>query len=181
MNSCSGLPFGLFKGQICQIWPFWNCLPEIKWFGHLAIFWPFLTVDKNSIFWALFWTNLIKFQTFYEILHFNSAILTNFWMKFGLCLAYLIFLTWHPCLCWLLRERILFSSRLCVAAEFVKTETIEKKKLSIFFRVCHSFMESARSTKICRAVKPRTMMLSCYRVLQTNEMKWLFLSHFCCW
>jgi len=34
----SGLPFGLFK----------NCLPDIKWFGHLAIFWPFLNVDEKK-------------------------------------------------------------------------------------------------------------------------------------
>jgi hypothetical protein len=46
----TGLPFGLFKGQICQMWPFSKCLPEIKWFGHLTIFWPSLNVDKNSIF-----------------------------------------------------------------------------------------------------------------------------------
>jgi len=42
----AGLPFALKKGQISQIWPFWNCLPEIKWFGHLAIFLAFLKVEK---------------------------------------------------------------------------------------------------------------------------------------
>jgi hypothetical protein len=56
------------------IWPFSNCLPEIKWFGHLAIFWPFLNDDKNSTFKDLFWTNLSKFQTFYEIIDFNLVI-----------------------------------------------------------------------------------------------------------
>jgi len=40
-------------------------------FGH------FFNVDKNRIFWALCWTNLKKFQTFYEILHFDLVILTN--------------------------------------------------------------------------------------------------------
>ncbi len=47
ISTRSGLPFGLFKGKI---WPFWNCLPEIKWFNHLTIFWPFLNVYKYSIF-----------------------------------------------------------------------------------------------------------------------------------
>jgi len=43
-------------------------------FGH---FWPFLNVDKNSIFKGMFWTNLCKFQAFYEILNFNLGILTK--------------------------------------------------------------------------------------------------------
>jgi len=45
-----GLPFGLFKGQICPIWPFLKLFARNKmvWpFGH---FWPFLNVDKKSIF-----------------------------------------------------------------------------------------------------------------------------------
>jgi hypothetical protein len=40
--------------------------------------WPFLNVDKNSKFYGLFWTNLSKFQTFYEILNLNLVILTIF-------------------------------------------------------------------------------------------------------
>ncbi len=64
-----GLPFGLFR----------NCL--LKWFGHLALFWPFLNVDKNCIFKALFGANLSKFETFYEFLNLNLVI---FGMKFGL-------------------------------------------------------------------------------------------------
>jgi hypothetical protein len=63
-------------------------LPEIKWFGHLAIFLPFLNVDKNSKFLGMFSTNLSKFQAFYEILNFNLVILTNIlkeiWRLFGL-------------------------------------------------------------------------------------------------
>jgi len=30
-------------------WPFWNCLPEIKLFGHLA-FWPFFTFLGFGLF-----------------------------------------------------------------------------------------------------------------------------------
>jgi hypothetical protein len=31
----TGLPFGLFKGQICQIWPF------LKLFARNKLVWPF--------------------------------------------------------------------------------------------------------------------------------------------
>jgi hypothetical protein len=58
-----GLPFGLF----------WNCLPEKKWFGHLAFF----NVDKSSIFQGFVWTNLSKFRTVYEIPNFYLVILTK--------------------------------------------------------------------------------------------------------
>ncbi len=58
----TGLPFGLF----------WNCLPEIKWFGH------FLNVDKNSTFLvyfkACFWQILANF----EILNLNLVIFYKF-------------------------------------------------------------------------------------------------------
>ncbi len=37
-----------------------------------------MNVDKNSIFYGPFWTNLSKFQAFYEILKFNLVILTKF-------------------------------------------------------------------------------------------------------
>jgi len=54
----------------------------------LAIFLPFLNVDKNSIFYGPFWTNLSKFQAFYEIVNFNLVILTKkmrgIWPLFGL-------------------------------------------------------------------------------------------------
>jgi len=33
--SLAGLPFGLFKGQICQIWPF------LKLFARNKMVWPF--------------------------------------------------------------------------------------------------------------------------------------------
>ena len=46
------------RGRV-DIWPlkrpnqpkfglFWNYLLEIKWFGHLAIFWPILKVEKKQ-------------------------------------------------------------------------------------------------------------------------------------
>ncbi len=45
-----GCHLAFFKAKSAQFGLFWNCLPEIKRFGHLAIFWPFLNVDKKSIF-----------------------------------------------------------------------------------------------------------------------------------
>jgi len=67
------------------IWPFKKLFARIKmvWpFGH------FLSVDINSIIKGLFWTNLSKFQIFYEILNLNLVILTNLlkeiWPLFGL-------------------------------------------------------------------------------------------------
>ncbi len=50
--------------------------------------WPFLNVDKNSIFQGFVLTNLSKFGTVYEILNFYLVILTQFlkkiWPLFGL-------------------------------------------------------------------------------------------------
>jgi len=43
--------------------------------------WPFLKLfERNKMVWpfGLFWTNLSKFETFYEILNFNLVILTIF-------------------------------------------------------------------------------------------------------
>jgi len=71
------LPFGLFE-TVCQK------------LNDLAI-WPYFSlfyIDKNSIFLDLFWTNLSKFKTLYEILNFNSVILTK---KIGLYLAFFHF------------------------------------------------------------------------------------------
>ena len=31
----------LFKGDSVAIWPFWNCLLVMQWFGHFAIFFAF--------------------------------------------------------------------------------------------------------------------------------------------
>jgi len=45
-----GCHLAFFKAKSAKFGLFWNCLPEIKRFGHLAVFWPFLNVDKKSIF-----------------------------------------------------------------------------------------------------------------------------------
>jgi len=63
-----------------MVWPF----------GHIL---AFFNTDKNSIFLDLFWTNLSKFKTFYEILNFNSVILTK---KIGLYLAFFHFFRIWP-------------------------------------------------------------------------------------
>jgi len=64
-------------------------LAFLKLFAINKMVWPFSNVDKNSIFQCLFWANLSKFQ---EIVIFNLVVLTFFWRKFGLYLAFLIFL-----------------------------------------------------------------------------------------
>jgi hypothetical protein len=47
------------------IWPFWNCLPEIKRFSHLGNFWPFFIFQDLAFFettygqiwpFLIFWT-----------------------------------------------------------------------------------------------------------------------------
>ncbi len=62
--SDAGLRFVLYKGQISLSWPFWNSLPEIKRFSHLAIFWPFSDLEENRIFLGLFWRHFYKFGLF---------------------------------------------------------------------------------------------------------------------
>jgi len=71
--------------------------------------WPFLKLfsrNKMAIF-GLFWTNLSKFQKFYEILNFNLIILANlaifhfsgfglFETTYGQIWPFLIFWTWEP-------------------------------------------------------------------------------------
>ena len=63
---------------------FWNCLPEIKCFGHLAIFWPFWKLKKIVPFKAYFGKIWAKITILNEILNLDIVILTNFWRKFGL-------------------------------------------------------------------------------------------------
>jgi len=48
-TSIQGCHLAFLKAKSAKFGLFLNCLPEIKWFGHLAIFWPFFNVDKNSI------------------------------------------------------------------------------------------------------------------------------------
>ncbi len=75
------LPFGLFKPQICQIWPF------LKLFARNKMVWPFFECLQKQ-YNLMFWTNLTKFQTFFKILNLHLVILTNFmkeiWPSFGL-------------------------------------------------------------------------------------------------
>jgi len=67
------------------IWPFWNGLPEIKIFGHLIIFWPFLKIKENSIYLKpTFEKSVQNLQYFMKFLLWNLFFLTNFWRKFGL-------------------------------------------------------------------------------------------------
>jgi len=55
---------------------------------HRVAIWPFLKIHKNGLLKGLFWTNLSKFETFYEIKNIYLVILTNFlkkiWLLFGL-------------------------------------------------------------------------------------------------
>jgi len=63
LNSKSA-KFGLFLKLFARnkmVWPF----------DHFLAFFNFV---ENSIFEGLFWTNLSKFQTFFEILNFNLVI-----------------------------------------------------------------------------------------------------------
>jgi len=51
------LRFGLFKDQMCQIWPFLKLFARnkmVKPFGHLAIFGLFLMLTKVVKFKACF-------------------------------------------------------------------------------------------------------------------------------
>ncbi len=80
------LPFGLFEGQIIQIWPI------LKWFGHLTIFWPFFSIKENTIF------KIVCFKACFDKIWAKLAIFFHFWV-FGLfwnCLwpnlTFLIFL-----------------------------------------------------------------------------------------
>jgi hypothetical protein len=63
------------------IWPFLKQFDRNKmiWpFGHLAIFWPFLDLDKNKIFLAYFGKNSTKHTSFYDVPKFIYYILVNF-------------------------------------------------------------------------------------------------------
>jgi len=39
------------------LWPFWNCLVEMKWFGRLAIFWSFWMLKIGVLFRSPFLNN----------------------------------------------------------------------------------------------------------------------------
>ena len=86
-----GCHLALKKAKSAKFGLFWNNLPEIKWFGHLAI-WPFF-----GLFWKL--KKLVPFNAcfekiwakptiFSEILKFVSLVLANFLWKFSPYLAF---------------------------------------------------------------------------------------------
>ncbi len=76
----AGLPSGFLNGQISRIWPLWNCLPEIKWFGHLVIFRPFWMLKKIAPFKGLFRKKSEKI--FYAI--FKNVSFKHLTAKFSL-------------------------------------------------------------------------------------------------
>ena len=75
----AGLPFSLARSAKFGL--FWNCLPEIKWFDHFAIFLAFWMLKKIVNIKACFGNIWTKPKISYEILNFNLCILTNFWRK----------------------------------------------------------------------------------------------------
>ncbi len=63
-----------------------NELPELLWFGHLAIFLAFLNFEEHSIFKSLLG----------EFLNKTCNILRKFYLE-SCHFNILIFLTWQPC------------------------------------------------------------------------------------
>ncbi len=91
-NNSEGMMHGCHlafsKGQIIQIRLFKKNFPEIKWFGHLAIFGLFLMLKKILYFKACFgeiWENL---TIFYDIITLTLVILTIFLKKNLLSLGF---------------------------------------------------------------------------------------------
>ncbi len=82
----------LFLTPYHQNLTFLNGLQEIIWFGHSAIFWPFLKIEENCIFKACFGEIWAKHAIFYEILPLNLVILTNL----GFIWAFLFFERFGP-------------------------------------------------------------------------------------
>ncbi len=78
------------------IWTFWNRLPEIKWFGHFAIFGLFWMINKIVNVKAWFGEIWAKLEVFDEILTLNLVISTNFWRKFRLYLDFYHFWGFDP-------------------------------------------------------------------------------------
>jgi len=62
--------------HMVAIWPFWNCLPEIKWLGHWANFEHYL-----AYIWSF---SYLRIWTLLEL----QQLWTN--------LSFLIFLSWQP-------------------------------------------------------------------------------------
>ncbi len=56
----TGLPFGLWKGQISLIWPFLKQFSRNKMIWPFGLFLAFFNLEENSIFLSLFWLNFNK-------------------------------------------------------------------------------------------------------------------------
>jgi len=73
--------------QVCHL-AFFETVCQNKMLWPFCHFLAFLNVDKNSIFYGLFWKIMNKFWAFYDSLNFNLVILTIFfreiWPLFGL-------------------------------------------------------------------------------------------------
>jgi len=71
------------------VWPFWNGLPELKWFVHLVIFCLFECWRKQYIlFFSEIWA---KLAISYEVLTLNLILSTSLWRKIGLYWAFFHF------------------------------------------------------------------------------------------
>lgn len=82
----TGVPFDLF----------WNCLPEIKWFGYLL---AFFNVEKIAYIRTCFQKNLSKScNILYEILILNLVFKENLAFILKLLMTkFDLFRTWQPC------------------------------------------------------------------------------------
>ena len=77
------------KAKSTEFGLFWNCLPEIKWFGHFfGLFWK---LNKIAPFKACFGKSKQKSPYFIKILKICLVILPKFHQQFCLSLAFLCF------------------------------------------------------------------------------------------
>jgi len=69
------------RDSMVAIWPFWNCLPEMKWLSQLAIFGFIWEIVYLKASFGKIWAN---FAIFFEILGLNLVKLQFFCRNFGL-------------------------------------------------------------------------------------------------
>ena len=70
------------------IWPFLKLFARNKMVWPFGLFWMLKKIVHLKACFGIIWA---KYTILYEILNFNLVILTNFWRKFGLYLAFFIF------------------------------------------------------------------------------------------
>jgi len=87
----TGLPFGLLKIQISRIRPFRKCWLEIKWFGHLAIFYIYIFI---------FWKNLSKTCNILWNFNFESSNFHQIVQKIWPLFVFFFFSETAPCQIW---------------------------------------------------------------------------------